>query len=111
MHDKVTSYPLEWPLEVPRAKWRTSSKFRHEGGLVTLQEGIRRVKHEIEMFGATEIKISMDLEMRTDSDAASIKKAYRQLTMQHHPDRGGNASEFHRVTSAYNQAKEKGLVA
>jgi len=30
-----------------------------------------------------------------------IKKAYRKLAMQHHPDRGGNQDEFQRVQTAY----------
>ena len=30
-----------------------------------------------------------------------IKKAYRKLAMQHHPDRGGNQDEFQRVQIAY----------
>jgi len=30
-----------------------------------------------------------------------IKKAYRKLAMQHHPDRGGNQDEFQRIQTAY----------
>jgi curved DNA-binding protein CbpA len=30
-----------------------------------------------------------------------IQKAYRQLALQHHPDRGGNAEEFKKVDNAY----------
>jgi curved DNA-binding protein len=30
-----------------------------------------------------------------------IKKAYRKLAMQHHPDRGGNEAEFKRIKEAY----------
>lgn len=30
-----------------------------------------------------------------------IKKAYRKLAMQHHPDRGGNQEEFQRVQTSY----------
>ena len=30
-----------------------------------------------------------------------IKKAYRKLAMQHHPDQGGNLDDFHRVQAAY----------
>ncbi|MEK9698749.1 MAG: DnaJ domain-containing protein, partial [Candidatus Poseidoniales archaeon] len=34
----------------------------------------------------------------TDAD---IKKAYRKLASQHHPDRGGDANEFKQVQEAY----------
>lgn len=31
-----------------------------------------------------------------------IKSAYRKLAMKHHPDRGGDAKEFVKIQSAYN---------
>jgi DnaJ-class molecular chaperone len=34
----------------------------------------------------------------TDSD---IKKAYRKLSLQHHPDRGGDPTKFHEINNAY----------
>lgn len=30
-----------------------------------------------------------------------VKKAYRGLTMQHHPDRGGDPKRFMRIARAY----------
>jgi DnaJ family protein A protein 2 len=33
-----------------------------------------------------------------------IKRAYRRLALQHHPDRGGDAATFMAITSAYEQA-------
>jgi len=32
---------------------------------------------------------------------AEIKKAYRRLSLQHHPDKGGNADDFVRIHEAY----------
>lgn len=33
--------------------------------------------------------------------AAQIKKAYRQLSLRHHPDKGGNAEVFKKLKAAY----------
>lgn len=35
------------------------------------------------------------------ADEAAIKRAYRRLAAQHHPDRGGSKEEFQRVQQAY----------
>jgi len=36
-----------------------------------------------------------------DTDQKEIKKAYRKLAAQHHPDRGGDAEKFKEVAEAY----------
>jgi len=36
-----------------------------------------------------------------DDDKPTIKKAYRKLAAQHHPDRGGDAEKFKEVAEAY----------
>ena len=37
--------------------------------------------------------------------ADDLRSAYRKLALQHHPDRGGVAAVFVRVTDAYNLAR------
>jgi DnaJ-class molecular chaperone len=36
-----------------------------------------------------------------NADHDTIKKAYRKLAMQHHPDKGGDISKFQEITAAY----------
>ena len=36
-----------------------------------------------------------------DASQEEIKKAYRKLAMTHHPDRGGNPTEFQKLNDAY----------
>ena len=43
-----------------------------------------------------------------DSDAtpAEIKKAYRQLALQHHPDKGGDKNKFQEISRAYKRVTD-----
>lgn len=36
-----------------------------------------------------------------DADQDTIKKAFRKLAMQHHPDKGGDPAEFQKINEAY----------
>jgi curved DNA-binding protein len=36
-----------------------------------------------------------------DADQETIKAAFRKLAMKHHPDRGGDSNEFHKINQAY----------
>lgn len=36
-----------------------------------------------------------------DADHDTIKKAFRKLAMQHHPDKGGDPAEFQKISEAY----------
>jgi curved DNA-binding protein len=36
-----------------------------------------------------------------DASQEDIKKAYRKLAMQHHPDKGGDPNEFQKISEAY----------
>merc|ERR1719487_2164872 len=42
-----------------------------------------------------------ELGLGRDASPDEVKRAYKKLAMQHHPDRGGNAEKFKAVTRAY----------
>ena len=42
-----------------------------------------------------------------DASASQIKKAYRDLSKKHHPDKGGNADKFHAVKAAYESSRNR----
>ena len=41
------------------------------------------------------------LGVQPNASEAEIKKAYRKLAMQHHPDKGGDQAKFKEITAAY----------
>ena len=45
------------------------------------------------------------LEVAPDASEVEIEAAYRRLVKSHHPDAGGDADTFRRLTAAYQQAK------
>lgn len=42
------------------------------------------------------------LGLSISASQAEIKAAYKRMAMKHHPDRGGNAIEFHKIKKAFN---------
>lgn len=41
------------------------------------------------------------LNVSKDSNESEIKKAYRSMSLKHHPDRGGDATQFQEINNAY----------
>lgn len=52
----------------------------------------------------------MILGIQPGADSNAIKLAYRRLAKQHHPDAGGNAAEFQKIKSAFNELLASGAV-
>lgn len=47
------------------------------------------------------------LGLKAGASADAIKTAYRQLAKQHHPDAGGDADQFHKITRAYERLQKQ----
>ena len=41
------------------------------------------------------------LEITDNATEAEIKKAYRKLAVEHHPDKGGDENKFKKISEAY----------
>ena len=52
----------------------------------------------------------MILGIQPGADSDAIKLAYRRLAKQHHPDAGGNAAEFQKIKTAFNELLASGAV-
>ena len=42
-----------------------------------------------------------------DADETQLKKAYRTLSLKHHPDRGGDGEKFKEINEAYETLSDK----
>jgi len=65
------------------------------GGFPGFDEGMRRGP------AADTTKLYEILGVSKESTQAEIKKAYRKLAIQHHPDKGGDEEKFKEITRAY----------
>jgi hypothetical protein len=57
----LEAYPLTWPVNRPRTKWREPSRFR-----TTLGVAIKEVQAEVERLGGSNLIISSNLPLRRD---------------------------------------------
>jgi len=49
-----------------------------------------------------------DLGISQDASAEDIKKAFRNLALNHHPDKGGDQQQFQKINAAYEVLKDAG---
>lgn len=47
------------------------------------------------------------LDISADATWDVVRARYRELVMQHHPDRGGTVEEFRRIQTAYEALRAK----
>ena len=62
-------------------------------------------EHVAQMGGSGSIPPCLvTLGLDRDADLEQVKASYRRLALVHHPDKGGEPAEFHRIKRAYDQA-------
>jgi DnaJ family protein A protein 2 len=66
------------------------------GGFPGFDEGMRRPSGPVDST-----KLYTVLGVDKSASNADIKKAYRKLAIQHHPDKGGDEEKFKEITRAY----------
>ena len=66
------------------------------GGFPGFDEGLRRPSGPVDNK-----KLYETLGVDKSASNADIKKAYRKLAIQHHPDKGGDEEKFKEITRAY----------
>jgi hypothetical protein len=57
----IKAFPLAWPVGRVRSKYRTQAAFSRACQLVSIAEGVRRVLHELGLFGASSVIISTNV--------------------------------------------------
>ena len=74
---KPTAFPLSWPAGRERtpADRRRTSRFHTNFRLVTVQDGISRVQHELACMPAAHVTISTDVELKRDGLPYSNRRA------------------------------------
>ena len=65
-------------------------------------DAVPKKKTKKEMTTDEKIKFILKIfELRDDYDETDLKKSYLRLAMKHHPDKGGDANNFKKITQAY----------
>lgn len=63
-------YPVAWPAGWPRARHRSTAAFGKKVGWekkqLTFADAIERLQHELDLLGASSVKLSTNIELRLD---------------------------------------------
>lgn len=66
--------------------------------------GFNTGNRQRQTYVATEPKWCKVLGLKQTATKDEIKSTYRKLSMEHHPDRGGDAKKFSEISTAYKEA-------
>ena len=79
-----------------------AKRFENKGPVSEEEAEARRKKTEQNQFKREKRDFYAILGLKADATSEEIKKAGRELSMKHHPDRGGDPQKMQEISSAYN---------
>lgn len=67
------AHPTDWPVGRPKARWREPAKWRHQGGRVTFDVALRRLREQVNLVTKSgqswrmrELTLSTNYQLRAD---------------------------------------------
>lgn len=66
---------------------------------------------ELELKKSQRVDYYKVLDISDDASQGDIRKAYRKMSLQHHPDRGGDEAQFKLISEAYQTLSDENLKA
>ena len=67
-------YPLQWPVERPRTRYRKSALFKQNNRALAVNSALVRLRDELDMLGATRVVVSTAIQIRKADGEPAIRQ-------------------------------------